>query len=155
MVNVGTSIWLSMIKLKGHICYRTFWLHQKYTDDNIIDILNFLTHNTFDMFGRQLFQQTVFILIGTNCAPLLADLFLYWYEAKFWQILLKQKKTREIGSIPYVFTIRYIDDVLSLSNSHIYLSWKQRIPQSLLIVPDIWTYSLKMTKWKLIYKDMW
>jgi len=33
------------------------------------------------MFGRRVFQQTVGIHIGTNCAPLLANLFLYSYEA--------------------------------------------------------------------------
>jgi len=54
---------------------------------------------------------TVGIPLGTNCAPLLADLFLYSYEADF--ILGLRRKT--IWS--YNFTFRYIDDVLSLSNS--------------------------------------
>jgi hypothetical protein len=31
----------------------------------------------FVMFGERVFQQTVDIHMGTNCAPLLADLFLY------------------------------------------------------------------------------
>ena len=37
------------------------------------------------MFGRHVFQQTVGIPMGTNCAPVLADLFLYSYEADFIQ----------------------------------------------------------------------
>jgi hypothetical protein len=45
--------------------------------------------------------------MGTNCAPLLADLFLYSYAAKD-----EKKLTRS-----YNFTFRYIDDVLSLNNS--------------------------------------
>jgi hypothetical protein len=32
---------------------------------------------------NQIFQNTVGIPMGTNCAPLLADLFLYSYEAEF------------------------------------------------------------------------
>ena len=52
--------------------------------------------------------------MGTNCAPLLADLFLYSYEAEFVQKLLSNKqKTR---SASFNFTFRYIDDVLSINN---------------------------------------
>ena len=35
------------------------------------------------------------IPIGTSCAPLLADLFLYSYEAEFLQILTKNKKIKD------------------------------------------------------------
>ena len=43
-------------------------------------------------FGGRIFQQTIGMPMGTNCAPLLADLFLYSYKAKFVQSLLKQAK---------------------------------------------------------------
>ena len=52
--------------------------------------------------------------MGTNCAPLLADLFLYSYEAEFIQKLISQKKKNVAQSFNH--TYRYIDDVLSLSN---------------------------------------
>jgi hypothetical protein len=67
------------------------------------------------MFGGRGFQQTVGILIGTNCATLLADLFLYSYEADFIQGLLKKIEMKLARS--FYFTFRYIDDVLSLNNS--------------------------------------
>ena len=53
--------------------------------------------------------------MGTNCAPLLADFFLYSYEADFIQGLLQKKKKKLARS--FKFTFRYIDDVLSLNNS--------------------------------------
>ena len=53
--------------------------------------------------------------MGTNCAPLLADLFLYSYEAEFLQKLVKDKKIHEARA--FNFTYRYIDDVLSINNS--------------------------------------
>jgi hypothetical protein len=53
--------------------------------------------------------------MGTNCAPLLADLFLYSYEADFIQGLLKKHEKNLARS--FNFTFRYIDDVLSLNNS--------------------------------------
>ena len=51
----------------------------------------------------------------TNCAPLLADLFLYSYESEFLQKLVKDKKIHEARA--FNFTYRYIDDVLSINNS--------------------------------------
>ena len=53
--------------------------------------------------------------MGTNCAPLLADVFLYSYEADFIQSLLQRKDKKLAQS--FGFTFRYIDDVLSLNNS--------------------------------------
>ena len=52
--------------------------------------------------------------MGTNCAPLLADIFLYSYKAEFIQSLLStgRKKLASRSN----FTYRYIDDVLSMNN---------------------------------------
>ena len=50
-----------------------------------------------------------------NCAPLLADLFLYSYETDFIQGLLKKNEKKLARS--FNFTFRYIDDVLLLNNS--------------------------------------
>jgi hypothetical protein len=52
--------------------------------------------------------------MGTNCAPLLADLFSYSYESEFLQNLVKDKKIHEARA--FNFTYRYIDDVLSINN---------------------------------------
>ena len=52
----------------------------KYTEDDNINMLEFLGDNIFVVFGGKVFQQ-IGIPMGTNCAPLLADLFLYSYEA--------------------------------------------------------------------------
>ena len=88
---------------------------KKFSENDIIRMLEFLIDNIFVMFGGQVFQQTVGIPMGTNCAPLLADLFLYSYEADFIQGLLKNNEKSLARS--FNFTFRYIDDVLSLNNS--------------------------------------
>ena len=77
-------------------------------------MLEFLINNIFVSFGGTLFQQVVGIPMGTNCAPLLADLFLYsWVgvSSKF----VKDKKIHEARA--FNFTYKYIDDVLAISNS--------------------------------------
>ena len=55
--------------------------------------------------------------MSTNCAHLLADLFLYSYEVDFIQGLLKRNEKKM--SLSFNFTFCYIDDVLSLNNSRL------------------------------------
>ena len=64
----------------------------KYSEDDIIKMLEFLVDNIFVVFAGKVFQQTVGIPMGTNCAPLLADIFLYLYEADFIQSLFSTGK---------------------------------------------------------------
>ena len=87
---------------------------KKYSEVDIVRMLEFLIDNIFVEFGGRVFQQTVGIPMGTNCAPLLADLFLYSYEAEFIQGLLQKKQKKLAQS--FNFSFRYIDDVLSLNN---------------------------------------
>jgi hypothetical protein len=88
---------------------------KKFTETDIFNMLEVLIDNIFAMFGGRVFQQTVGIPMCTNSAPLLADLFLYSYEADFIQGLLKKNEKKLTRS--FNFTFRYIDDVLSLNNS--------------------------------------
>ena len=80
----------------------------------MISMLEFLIDNIFVFFGGALFQQVVGIPMGMNCAPLLADLFLFLYESEFLQNLVKYKKIHEARA--FNFTYRYIDDILSINN---------------------------------------
>ena len=86
----------------------------KYTEDDIINMLEFLVDNIFVVFGGKVFQQIVGIPMGTNCAPLLGDIFLYSYEEEFIQSLLSNGE-KKIAS-QFNFTYRYIDYVLSINN---------------------------------------
>ena len=77
-------------------------------------MLEFLVDNTFGVFAGKVFQQTVGIPVGTNCAPLLADIFLYSYEADFIQSLFSTEKKHSASRSN--ITYRYIDDVMSINN---------------------------------------
>ena len=74
----------------------------------------FLVDNIYVRFGGQLFREIVGIPMETNCAPLLADLFLYSYENEFLDKLIKEGK----GKLARKFNLsyRYIDDLISFSN---------------------------------------
>lgn len=66
------------------------------------------------VFGDQVFQQSVGIPIATNCASLLADLFLYSYEAEFIQKLVQENNKALV--VAFNSTFRYTDDVWSINN---------------------------------------
>jgi hypothetical protein len=68
-------------------CGRVVYTVEKSSFDG--GYLEFIIDNVFVSFGGILFQQVVGIPMGTNCAPLLADLFLYSYESEFLQKLVK------------------------------------------------------------------
>ena len=55
----------------------------KYTEEDIIKMLEFIVVNIFVVFAGKVFQQIIGIFMGTNCAPLLANIFLYSYDAEF------------------------------------------------------------------------
>ena len=81
-------------------------LPNKYSETNIIRMVEFLNDNIYVEFGSHVYQQTVGILMGINCAPLVADLFLYSYEADFVHYLQKSKfkKQKTLNSL---FAIRW------------------------------------------------
>jgi hypothetical protein len=64
-------------------------------------MLGFLVYNIYIVFGD---LQSVGIHMGTNCAPLLADLLLYSFEAEFVQKLLRdiQKQKTSCAHQPYI-----------------------------------------------------
>ena len=86
----------------------------KYTANYICKMTEFLVDNIYVSFGGQLFRQMVSIPMGTNCAPLLADLFLYSYENEFLDKLIKEGK----GKLARKFNLsyRYTDDLISFNN---------------------------------------
>ena len=65
----------------------------------ICDALVYLLDNIFIRFGTKLYRQTIGIPMGTNCAPLVADLFLFCYERDFMKSLSRENQADIIESI--------------------------------------------------------
>ena len=80
------------------------------------------------------YQQIVGIPMGTNCAPLIADLFLYWYERDFMSDLHKSKYYINLIDI-FNDTFRYPDDTFTIDN-----------PESEKYIPDIYPAELQLNK---------
>ena len=61
----------------------------KYPANDICKVIEFLVDNIYVRFGGQLFRKMIGILMGTKCAPLLPDWFLYSYENGFLDKIIK------------------------------------------------------------------
>ena len=72
-----------------------------------------LRYNIFIRFGNKLYRQVVGIPMGTNCAPLAADLSLFCYERDFMMSLSDDKQADVIDT--FNTTSRYLDDVLNIN----------------------------------------
>ena len=70
--------------------------------------------NIYINFGDKCFRQIIGIPMGTDCAPLLANLFLYSYEYNW---IDKQRRDKKIKILSkYRSCCRYIDDLFTINN---------------------------------------
>ena len=60
---------------------------KKYDETLIYQMIDFLIDSIYIKIGSHLFRQYTGIPMGTNCAPLLASLFLYSHEVEFLTLL--------------------------------------------------------------------
>ena len=74
-----------------------------------------LLDNIYIRFGTKLYRQIVGIPMGTNCAPLVADLFLFCYERDFMTSLSDVKQAEIIEA--FKSTSRYLD-LLHIDNPY-------------------------------------
>ena len=77
--------------------------------------LTFLLDNIYIRFGSKLYRQILNTPMGTNCAPLVADLFLFCYEREF--MLSPSEDTQSDVIEACNSTSRYLDDLLSIDNN--------------------------------------
>ena len=98
--------------------------YTRWSCQNVCNALSYLLDNIYIRFGTKLYRQIVGIPLGTNCAPLVADLF---YTA-----------TKEISWILLAMTInlmlsssRYLDDLLNIDNPYFEGMVKQIDPPEL------------------------
>ena len=80
------------------------------------EALIYLLDNIYIRFGTKLYRQIVGILMGTNCASLVADLFLFCYERDFMTSLSDVKQVEIIEA--FKSTSRYLDDLLNIDNPY-------------------------------------
>ena len=95
------------------------------------DALHYLFDNIFIRFGSKLYRQIVGIPMGTNCAPLVADLFLFCYERDFMLSLSDNNQTDIIEA--FNSAAKFLDDLLNIDNPY----FEQMVGQIYPIEPQL------------------
>ena len=102
---------------------------------DVIRLLRWLINNIYVTFGDKCFRQVIGIPMGTDCAPFLANLFLFAYE---FQWIEKQRKKKQYDILNHLkFCCRYIDDLLLINNNDLMNTMMSQIyPKELVLVPE-------------------
>ena len=87
-------------------------LKQNISEEMLVTYVEYLIDNIYVNIGNKTYRQCIGIPMGTDCAPLVANLFLFHYEyrnlIKCYLMLAKR----------FTNTMRYIDDLLTLTSFH-------------------------------------
>ena len=110
------SIYLACNDRKAFITSSDQSRYTLWSCQNVCDALSYLLDNIYIRFGTKLYRQIVGIPMGTNCAPLVADLFLYCYERDFMDFLNHDNQADVIEA--FNSTCRYLDDLLNIDNPY-------------------------------------
>ena len=84
--------------------------------DKLLEMLDYLIDNIYIVVGNRVpvFQQHIGTPMRTDCAPFLANLYLFYYEYNY----MKNFTELDYGkAVKFNFTARCIDDLLSLNNT--------------------------------------
>ena len=87
-----------------------------WTCQKVTDALIYLLDNIYIRVGSKLYRQNVGIPMGTNCVPLVADLFLFCFETDLMKSITKEKGYDLKDA--FNSTSRYLDDLLNIDNIH-------------------------------------
>ena len=103
-------------------------IHKQVQDNPYLGLT--ISDNTiFIRFGSQSYKQIVGIPTGTNCAPLVADLFLFCYERDFRSRLSDNNQADFVEA--FNSTSRYLDDLLNTDNPY----FEQMVSQVYICIP--------------------
>ena len=118
---------------RGLFSNQTYDSYKCWACAELCEAFTFLMENIFVQFEGMVYQQKEGIPMGTNCAQLIADLFLFCYERDFMSNLHKYKQYNLIDMLNE--TSRYLDDIFTIDN-----------PEFEKHIPDIYPTELQLNK---------
>ena len=81
----------------------------------VCEVLTFLLDNIYSRFGSKLYRQILSIPMGSNCAPLVGNLYLFCYDRDFKLCLSEGNQSNVIDAFISIF--RYLDDLMNIDNN--------------------------------------
>ena len=109
-------------------------LKQSISEQVLVIYMEYLIDNIYVNIGSRIYRQCIGIPMGTDCAPLVANLFLFYYEYKYMKNLIK---TNYMLAKRFSNTMRYIDDLLTLNNTLFHSAIDDIYPKELKLKKNI------------------
>ena len=131
--NRESKTYLCISDKTGFFSNKKYDSYKCWTWAELCEAFTFLMENIYVQFEGMVYQQIVGIPMGTNCASLIADLFLFCYERDFMSSLHKSKRYDLIDM--FHDTSRYLDDIFTIDN-----------PEFEKHIPDIYARELQLNK---------
>ena len=113
LINVQDDVFLIKYVLINNLLFIAFFPKCLNVLSETCNLKTCNIDNIYIRFGSSVFWQVIGIPMGTNSAPLLADLFLHTLEYDF---MVKAMKHDISKTIQFSNTFRYIDDLFSINN---------------------------------------
>ena len=82
------AVYLAVNK-KGNVLSNSRGAYMNINKTGLVAMIEYLVDNIFVQVGNKVFRQCVGIPMGTDCAPLLANFYLFYYEYQFMKSLIK------------------------------------------------------------------
>ena len=101
-------------------------LKQSISEQVLVNYMEYLIDNV--NIGSRIYRHCIGIPMGTDCAPLVANLFLFYYKYKYKRNLIK---TNMMLAKRFSNTMRYIDDLLTLNNTFFHSAIDDIYPEKL------------------------
>ena len=79
-----------------------------FTNVDLVEMFTFLIENIYVTFGDMVYRQIIGIPMGSDCAPIVADLFLFYYEFEY---ISRKLAMKDPVICKLRFCGRYIDDL--------------------------------------------
>lgn len=86
--------------------------------NQLIQCVNYIIDQSYIVHKNELFRQVVGIPMGTNCAPHIANLFLYAYESSFVDSLVENNQVDVASKLSHIF--RYQDDCIVFNDEGLF-----------------------------------
>ena len=100
--------------------------------NQLIVCVNFIIDQSFIHYKGKVYRQMVGIPMGTNCAPYLANLFLYAYEKTCIEKTVHEGNLNIASNLIHVY--RYQDDCLVFNDQDTFLNkWREIYPNEMLL----------------------
>ena len=110
------SLYRACNEIQAFFTFEDTKRYKLWSCQNMCEAFIYLLDNICIRFGTRLYRQIIGTPMGTNCGPLVADLFLFCYERDFMTSLSDVKQAEIIGA--FTSTSRYLDDLLNSDNPY-------------------------------------